>query len=78
MATQAKQRWNDLSPRTRRLLIAGAGVEGILKVAALIDMKRRPADQIRGSKWVWGPAMVINSAGTIPLAYFAIGRRRRG
>jgi hypothetical protein len=53
-------------------------VEGILKVAALIDMKRRPADQIRGSKWVWGPAMVINSAGVIPIAYFALGRRRRG
>jgi hypothetical protein len=78
MATQAQHRWHDLSPRTRRLLIAGAGVEGILKVAALADMRRRPADQIRGSKWVWGPAMVINSAGAIPLAYFAFGRRRRG
>jgi hypothetical protein len=78
MANQAQQRWQDLSPRTRRLLIAGAGVEGILKVAALIDMKRRPADQIRGSKWVWGPAMIINSAGAIPIAYFAVGRRRRG
>ncbi|HEX4258252.1 MAG TPA: hypothetical protein VH089_24410 [Streptosporangiaceae bacterium] len=77
MATPA-QHWNDLSPSTRRLLIAGAGAEGILKVAALIDMKRRPADQIRGSKWVWGPAMVINSAGVIPIAYFALGRRRRG
>ena len=72
------QHWNNLSPRTRRLLIAGAGVEGILKVAALIDMKRRPADQIRGSKWVWGPAMVVNSAGAIPIAYFTVGRRRRG
>ena len=70
--------WNNLSPRTRRLLIAAAGAEGLLKVAALIDIKRRPADQIRGSKWVWGPAMVINSAGLIPVAYFTLGRRRRG
>jgi len=72
------QHWKNLSPRTRRLLIAAAGAEGVLKVAALIDMKRRPADQIRGSKWVWGPAMVINSAGVIPIAYFTLGRRRRG
>jgi hypothetical protein len=72
------QHWNNLSRRTRRLLIAAAGAEGVLKVAALIDMKRRPADQIRGSKWVWGPAMVINSAGVIPIAYFTLGRRRRG
>jgi hypothetical protein len=74
----AGRHWSDLRPRTRRLLIAAAGVEGILKVAALADMKRRPASEIRGSKWVWGPAMIINSAGAIPIAYFAFGRRRRG
>jgi hypothetical protein len=74
MAVQ--QHWSDLSPRTRRLLIVGASVEGVLKLAALADMKRRPASQIRGSKWVWGPAMIVNSAGAIPLAYFAFGRRR--
>ena len=73
-----KQHWSDLSPRTRRLLIVGASVEGVLKLAALADMKRRPASEIRGSKWVWGPAMIVNSAGAIPLAYFAFGRRRRG
>ena len=74
----AGRHWSDLSPRTRRLLIAGASVEGVLKIAALVDMKRRPATEIRGSKWVWGPAMIVNSAGAIPLAYFAFGRRRRG
>lgn len=74
----AGQKWGDLSPRTRRLIIAAAGLEGVLKVAALADMKRRPVSEIRGSKWIWGPAMVINSAGAIPIAYFAFGRRRRG
>ena len=74
----AVQHWSDLSPRTRRLLIAGASVEGVLKIAALVDMRRRPASKIRGSKWVWGPAMIVNSAGAIPLAYFTFGRRRRG
>ena len=44
-----------------------AVAEGILKVAALIDIKRRPASQIRGPKWVWAPVVaVVNSAGVIP------------
>jgi hypothetical protein len=46
----ARKHWSDLSERTRRLLITAAVVEGILKVAALIDIKRRPASQIRGPK----------------------------
>ena len=48
MAT--RRQWSDLSERTRGLLIAAAVVEGVLKVAALIDIKRRPASQIRGPK----------------------------
>jgi hypothetical protein len=77
-AVMAAQHWSDLSPRARRLIIVGAAAEGVLKIAALADMKRRPASEIRGSKWVWGPAMIVNSAGAIPIAYFAFGRRRRG
>ncbi len=49
----AKRKWSDLSDRTRKLIITVAVAEGILKVAALIDIKRRPASQIRGPKWVW-------------------------
>jgi len=73
----ASQKWNDLSPRSRRLIIAGAAVETALKAAALIDMKRRPASEIRGPKWLWAPAVtLINSFGLAPLAYFLLGRRR--
>lgn len=72
-----RPKWSDLSPRTRRLIIAGAAVETSLKAAALVDIKRRPASQIRGSKWMWIPAVtVVNSAGLAPLAYFVFGRRR--
>ena len=39
--------------RNRRLIIAAGIAEGVLKVAALVDIVRRPADQIRGSKWIW-------------------------
>jgi hypothetical protein len=47
----AARRWSDLSTRSRRLIIAAAASEGILKAAALVDIARRPASQIRGSKW---------------------------
>jgi len=73
----ARRRWSDLSERTRRLLIAAAITETSLKSVALIDLKRRPASQIRGSKWIWVPVVIlVNSAGAVPLAYFAFGRRR--
>jgi hypothetical protein len=73
----ADRRWGDLSPRTRQLITVGAVVEGILKVAALVDIARRPAGQIRGPKWAWVPTvLLVNSFGGAPLAYFAFGRRR--
>jgi hypothetical protein len=73
----AARKWSDLSKRSRRLITIAAVAEGSLKTAALIDIKRRPASQIRGSKWIWVPVVVfINSFGGAPLAYFAFGRRR--
>jgi hypothetical protein len=70
------RRRNDLSPRTRWLLAAGAAAEAGLKAAALLDMRRRPAGQIRGSKRAWALAMIVNSAGLIPISYFVFGVRR--
>jgi hypothetical protein len=65
-----------LSPRTRKLLIAAAAVETVLKVIMLVDLRRHPASQVRGSKRVWTAASMINSAGLVPLGYFVFGRRR--
>jgi hypothetical protein len=73
-----RQRWSDLSERTRRLLIAAAVADGALRVAALIDIKRRPASQIRGPKRVWAATVaLISSAGVLPISYFVFGRRRQ-
>ena len=72
-----KKKWQDLSPRTRRLIVAGGAVEGVLRAAALIDLGRRSAEQVRGSKKTWAVAItLINSAGVAPAAYFLRGRRR--
>jgi hypothetical protein len=73
------RRWSDLSERDRRLVVVGAVLEGALKIAALIDLKRRPATEIRGRKWIWATVVTVaNSVGVVPLAYLLFGRRRRG
>jgi hypothetical protein len=73
------RRWSDLSERNRRLVVVGAVLEGALKIAALIDLKRRPASEIRGRKWIWATVVtLVNSVGVVPLAYLLFGRRRRG
>lgn len=71
-------RWQDLGPGTRRLVLLGAAVEGVLKVAALVDLARRPAAEVRGSRARWAAAIVlVNAVGLVPLAYFRRGRRTR-
>ena len=72
----ARRQWSDLSERTRRLITITAVAEGILKLAALIDLKRRPASQVRGPKWLWATVLaVVGSAGILPVSYFVFGRR---
>ncbi len=74
----AKKRWQDLSPRTRQVIAVAATVDAALKVAALLDLKRRPAAQVRGSKRAWTAlVLLVNSGGVVPVTYFLRGRRRR-
>ena len=75
----ARKQWTELSERTRRLLIGAAVAEGILKIVALVDLKRRPASQVRGPKWAWAAVVaVVGSAGLVPISYFLFGRRPPG
>lgn len=58
-----RKRWSDLSERTRQRIVLAAAIERILKVVALIDIERRPASEIRGSKAKWAVAVIlVNSA----------------
>lgn len=70
----AKKKWSERSRRSRGLIVATGVVEVVLLVATLIDIKRRPASQINGSKRMWTLLAFINIVG--PMAYFAFGRRR--
>jgi hypothetical protein len=71
------RKWSQLSPRARRFVIAASAVEGALKIAALIDLARRPAAEVRGSKAAWVISVsLVNSLGVLPIVYFVRGRRR--
>jgi hypothetical protein len=70
------RKWHDLSPRARRLILIGGAFEGVLKIAALADLARRPPEDVRGSKSTWAAAIIlINSVGAVPIIYFRNGRR---
>ena len=71
----AKRKWSERSRRSRTLIVAAGVVEVVLPVATLIDVKRRPADRIKGPKRMWTALAFINILGQI--AYFAFGRRQR-
>ena len=70
----ARHRWSELSRGQRVFLGSAAAAELALKITALIDIKRRPAELIRGPKGLWRAAMAVNLLG--PVSYFAFGRRR--
>lgn len=68
--------WSDLSQRQQSLIVAGAVLDGVLKVAMMRDLRRRDAALVRGPKWLWRASLPVGSAGVIPAAYFVCGRRR--
>ncbi|MHA2790144.1 hypothetical protein ACXZ66_13560 [Corynebacterium sp. S7] len=54
-------------------IVVAATVDATAKIAALVDLSRRPADKIRGPKWAWAAAQAVNGFG--PAAYWAFARR---
>lgn len=73
----ATKRWQDLSPETRRTIRILGTIDGVLRLIALLDLRGRPVDQVRGSKKAWGTSLaIVNSAGVLPVVYFLRGRRR--
>lgn len=70
----ASKRWSELSDRQKRGIILSSTVQIGLLLAALVDIRRRPAEEIRGNKWVWTAASFVNFIG--PISYFVFGRKR--
>jgi Phospholipase_D-nuclease N-terminal len=71
MANQ--KHWNELSKGQQAAVVAGAAVELVLTAVALVDLSRRPAEQVRGPKALWAAGCFVQPVG--PVLYLAVGRR---
>jgi hypothetical protein len=69
-----RRRWSEMSTRQRSSIVVAGVLQLLVAAAALLDLRRRPSDQVRGSKKLWAAAAFVNFFG--PLAYFVFGRRR--
>lgn len=58
---------------------AGFAVVGLVQLAFAFlagwDLAHRPAAEVRGPKWAWAPALLVNWIG--PAAYFLFGIQHR-
>ena len=70
---QPKQ-WQDFTDRQKRGIVVVGVLQLALLAAALIDIRRRPTEDINGSKRLWTLVVFINGIG--PIAYFLLGRKR--
>ena len=70
----ANKRWSELSTGQRRSIVLSGVVQLTLLIAALVDIRRRPQEEIRGNKWLWTAATFVNFVG--PVSYFLFGRKR--
>jgi len=70
----ANKRWSELSSGKRTGIVLSGAVQVALLIAALVDIRRRPQEEIRGDKRLWTVAASVNFVG--PVSYFLFGRRR--
>jgi hypothetical protein len=73
MTIPNRKRWQDLSPAQQAAVVLVGTLQLTLLVAALLDIRRRPAEQIRGTKRVWALLAFVNFIG--PISYFLFGRK---
>jgi hypothetical protein len=69
----SNRRWRDLSGRAKTATVTLGVCEAVLTATAARDLFHRPAEEVRGPKALWWPALVIQPVG--PLAYLTAGRR---
>lgn len=74
--SRTKKRWRDLTLTQRVSTVLVGGIQLALLKAALKDIRRRPATEIKGGKRLWTALAFVNGIG--PIAYFAFGRKRPG
>ena len=74
MSDRRRKAWAELTRTQRRAILVAAAVQLVLQLMTLWDLRRRSADELRGSKRWWTAAAFVNIVG--PVAYFTVGLRR--
>lgn len=69
-----KKKWKDFKPWQKASAILMGIIQVSLLIAALVDIRRRPAEQIRGRKSLWAMVAFVNYVG--PISYFIFGRKQ--
>ena len=63
-----------LTRRQARIVGAAVVVQLVIGLLTLRDISRRPADRVRGPKWLWRILGTANTSGSA--AYWILGRKR--
>lgn len=69
----AKKSWSELTSAQKTVVLTLVSIEVSLTATALLDLVRRPADQVHGRKGVWALALFVQPVG--PVAYLWTHRR---
>ncbi|GAA3691496.1 hypothetical protein GCM10023081_31190 [Arthrobacter ginkgonis] len=71
---QDRKHWKDLTKAQQARVLSLGALQIALQTAAIKDITKRPAYQIKGPKAAWIAGTFINFIG--PIAYFVFGRRK--
>ncbi len=69
-----KKKWSEMTPGQQTLVLVGASIEIALTATALVDLVRRPSEQVRGPKPMWALGVFVQPIG--PISYLVFGIRR--
>ncbi len=73
MIHQKQHKWQDMNNGQRVGVVLVGIIQIALLAAALRDIRKRDAEELRGSKTMWRAISLINFIG--PITYFALGRK---
>ncbi|MGZ6372475.1 MAG: PLDc N-terminal domain-containing protein [Candidatus Limnocylindria bacterium] len=71
--SSTRVKFSELSVRRRVGIVLLGAIQLGLLIAAQVDIQRRPAAEVNGSRAVWRLVCLVNFVG--PLSYFRWGRR---
>lgn len=71
-----KEKWSEMHGWKKVFVVVMGIIQIALLAAALLDIRKRPAEDIRGNKKIWTLVSFINFIG--PILYFKYGRGSEG